>query len=202
MTTLLKLCLTLSLVRMHSAAASMWALTGFSYSSVGENASDISWRVSNLFLCVIVYLLLISHLSNRDQSECSVLVVCVVFLRRLRRTFAVIILWSMDRPSKEEPASQFKARLIYFFFIRMWYTCTLALFEKVLIVPHFFLTSCESRICCFRIKLFEHSCLQQGLEGCVSGWYWLGRIARGRRWLGCFITGIGMTVVRKFHRRH
>ena len=36
------LCLTLSLVSMHSAANSMWTLTKFSYSSFRVSVSDIS----------------------------------------------------------------------------------------------------------------------------------------------------------------
>ena len=46
--------LTLCLVGMHSAAASMWAVTKFTYSSFGVCLSNISWRVSNLFLTVSV----------------------------------------------------------------------------------------------------------------------------------------------------
>ena len=39
--------------------------------------SDISWRVSNLFLIVTVYLLLISQLVSEDQSSC--VCVCVSY---------------------------------------------------------------------------------------------------------------------------
>ena len=49
-------CLALSLVGIHSAAASMWALMKFSYLSFGVSVSDISWRVLDLFLSVIIYL--------------------------------------------------------------------------------------------------------------------------------------------------
>ena len=60
------LCLTLFFFGIHSAAASIWVLTKFSYSSFGVNVSDNSWRASTMFLSVIVYLLLISLLlSNR-----------------------------------------------------------------------------------------------------------------------------------------
>ena len=43
------LCLALSLVVMHSsvAAASIWAWTKFSYSSLEVSVSDVSWRASN-----------------------------------------------------------------------------------------------------------------------------------------------------------
>ena len=57
------LCLALSLISMHSAPASMWELTKFSYSWFGISVSDISWSASNLFLSVIVYLLL-----SKDHS--------------------------------------------------------------------------------------------------------------------------------------
>ena len=60
--------LALGLVGMHSSAASMWAVTKFSYSSAGVCISDISWRVSNLFLTVTIYNLLISQLVNENQS--------------------------------------------------------------------------------------------------------------------------------------
>ena len=62
------LCIALCLVGMHSAAASKWTLTKFSYSSFGVEVSDISWSASNLFLSVNVYLSLISLLLSRDQS--------------------------------------------------------------------------------------------------------------------------------------
>ena len=47
------LCLTLSLVGMHSATAFIWALK-FSYSSFGVSVSDISWRVSNYCSCCVI----------------------------------------------------------------------------------------------------------------------------------------------------
>ena len=62
------LSLALCLVSMHSAAAFKWALKKFSYSSFGVGVSDISCSASNLFLCVIVYLSLVSLLLSRDQS--------------------------------------------------------------------------------------------------------------------------------------
>ena len=58
------------LIDMHSASASMWALTKFSYSTFGVKASNISWRASNLFLSVIVNLSLISLLLTKNQSYC------------------------------------------------------------------------------------------------------------------------------------
>ena len=60
--------LALCLIGMHSAAASKWALTKFSYSSFGVGVSDISRGASNLLLSVNVYLSLISLLLSRDLS--------------------------------------------------------------------------------------------------------------------------------------
>ena len=47
---------------MYSAAASRWALTKFSYSSLGVRVSVFFCRASNLFLNAITYLSLISLL--------------------------------------------------------------------------------------------------------------------------------------------
>ena len=58
---------TLGLVGGHSAAASKWALTKFSYSSFGAGVSHISWSASNSLLRVNVYLSLISLLLSRDH---------------------------------------------------------------------------------------------------------------------------------------
>ena len=60
--------LALSLLGMHSAAASKWALTKFSYSSFGVCVSVFSCRTSNSFLNVNAYLSLISLLLSRNQS--------------------------------------------------------------------------------------------------------------------------------------
>ena len=60
--------LALCLVDMHSAAASKWALTKFSYSSYGVCVSVFSCRASYLFLCANAYLSLISLLLSRAQS--------------------------------------------------------------------------------------------------------------------------------------
>ena len=59
--------LVLCLVGMHSAAASKWALTKFSYSSFGVRVS-IFWGASNLFLSANAYLSLICLLLSRHQS--------------------------------------------------------------------------------------------------------------------------------------
>ena len=92
------LCFALSLIGMHSAAASMWALTKFSYSSFGVCVSDIPWSTSNWFLSVIVYLSQISLLLTRHQSLCAVLIVHVAFLHRHNLIFAVRMWWSEDKP--------------------------------------------------------------------------------------------------------
>ena len=75
-----ELCFALSLVGIQYAAASMWALTKFSYSSF--SVSDISLSALNLFFSVIVYLLLISLLSVRYLF-------CVAFLQRLYDNVAI-----------------------------------------------------------------------------------------------------------------
>ena len=64
---------------MHSAAASMWALTKFSYSSFGVYDSGLSCRISNLFVNVNAYLSLICLLFGRDHSLYTVVIVRVVF---------------------------------------------------------------------------------------------------------------------------
>ena len=105
--------LALCLVYMHSTAASKWALTKFSYSSLGVGVSDISWSASNLFLSIKVYLSLISLLLSRDQSKCSVVIVVrAAFLRRFSRIFAMTIRWSEDTPSKEEYAFSIQCSFI------------------------------------------------------------------------------------------
>ena len=63
-----KLHLAIGLIDMHSATASLWVVTKFSYSSLVVYLSDISWRVSNFVLSITVYGLLLSHLSNEDKS--------------------------------------------------------------------------------------------------------------------------------------
>ena len=59
--------LVLCLVGMHSAVASKWALTKFSYSSFGVCVS-VFCSVSNLFRSANAYLSLISLLLSRNQS--------------------------------------------------------------------------------------------------------------------------------------
>ena len=58
--------LAISLVAMHSAAASVWALMKFLYSSFGEGVSNISWCASNFFPSVNVCLSLVSLLLSRN----------------------------------------------------------------------------------------------------------------------------------------
>ena len=66
---------------------------------------DISRRVSNLFLIVIVKWLYVSLLTSEDQSYRDGLLVCFLFL------------WLEDTPSEKEYLSQFKVFFVYFFFI-------------------------------------------------------------------------------------
>ena len=72
------------LVGKHSTAASIWTETKFSYSSFGVCLSDVSWKVSNLFLTVNVYWLLISLLVSEDQPRRKTLLVCFLFLCKFR----------------------------------------------------------------------------------------------------------------------
>ena len=60
--------LALGLVGIPFAATSLWMMTKFSYLSFGVCVSDISCRISSLFLAVIVYLLLIIVLISEDLS--------------------------------------------------------------------------------------------------------------------------------------
>ena len=46
-----------------------------------------------------------------------VLTIFILFLRRLRRIFAVTILWSEDTPSEEKYASHFRGLFIHFLFM-------------------------------------------------------------------------------------
>ena len=110
--------LALCLVGIYTAAASQWALMKSSYLSLEVCVSVFSCSASNLFLSVNVYLSLISLLLSRDQSQCTVVVVRVVFVRWLSRIFAVTIRWSEDTPSKEKYATQFNALLFHFLLIK------------------------------------------------------------------------------------
>ena len=81
----------LSLIDMHSVAASIWAVIMFSYSSFWVYLSDVSWRVSNFFLAVIVYWLIISLFVSEAHSCCVTLNVCLLFPCRLGWIFAETI---------------------------------------------------------------------------------------------------------------
>ena len=60
--------LALDLVDMHAAAAaSKWTVTKFSYSSFVVWLSNVSWKASNFFFTVILYLLLIFVLVSEYQ---------------------------------------------------------------------------------------------------------------------------------------
>ena len=56
--------LAFGLIGMHSTAACIWVVTMFLYSSFEVCLSDVTWRVSNLFLKITVYLLLMSQTSH------------------------------------------------------------------------------------------------------------------------------------------
>ena len=109
--------LALDLVGMHSAAASMWALMKFTYLSFGVCASDIFWRVLNLFHTVTIYLLLIFLLVSENQSQHVILTVSYFCIDLC--IFAVTILGLEDTLSKEEYAAQFTALSIYFLFMNI-----------------------------------------------------------------------------------
>ena len=84
--------LALGLVGTYSTAAFIWTITNFSYLSFGVCHSNVSWRVSTLFLTVIVKWFLISLLSIEDKSCCEALNMYFLFLRRFRRIFVETIL--------------------------------------------------------------------------------------------------------------
>ena len=58
----------LSLVGIHSAAASLWALMKSSYLSFRKSVSDIFWCALNVFLSANLYLSQISLFLSRNQS--------------------------------------------------------------------------------------------------------------------------------------
>ena len=91
---------TFGLVVIYSAVASIWVVRKFSYSSFGLCFSDVSWEVSDLFLTVTLYWLLISLLVIEDHSYRVALTVYFIFQQRLGWLFAETILWSKDTPSK------------------------------------------------------------------------------------------------------
>ena len=109
--------LALCLIGMHSAATSKWTLTKISYSSFGVCVSVFSCSASNLFLSIKPIFISNIPVIKQTQLQCTVVVVRVVFLRRLSRIFAVTIRWSEDKPLKEEYASQFNALLFHFLVI-------------------------------------------------------------------------------------
>ena len=94
----------LCLVDMHSAVATKWALTKFSYSSFGVFL--ISPKEHRICFLVLTFINV-------------VVVVRAAFLRKIRRIFAVTFQWSVFSPSKEEYASQFNVLLFHFVFMRM-----------------------------------------------------------------------------------
>ena len=78
--------LALDLFGMHSAAVSIWMVTTFSDSTFWIHVSDIPWIVTNLFLAVTVYLLLIFLLISENTSHN----VCFLFLHRLWHTWGSV----------------------------------------------------------------------------------------------------------------
>ena len=82
--------LAFGLVGMHSIVVSTLVVRKVLYSSFRICISDISRRVSNLFLTFTVYRFLI--LVSEDQSYREDLPVCFLLLCRLRHIFAVPLL--------------------------------------------------------------------------------------------------------------
>ena len=81
------LSLALNVVGMHSTAASIWAVTMFSYPSFRVCLSYVSWRVLKLFLTITVCRLLIWQLANENHAYCETLTVSFLFLRRFTRIY-------------------------------------------------------------------------------------------------------------------
>ena len=102
--------LPLGLVGMQSVTVFLWAVMIFLYSSFGVIVSDICWRVS-IFFSYRIFIANISIDKFGPVVMCGF--DCFLFLHRLRRIFALTILWLVDIPSKEEYASQFRVRFIY-----------------------------------------------------------------------------------------
>ena len=61
--------LNLNLVGKHSATASMQVVTKSKISTFGICLSDVSYKVSNLFFTVTVFLLFICLLASKEQSN-------------------------------------------------------------------------------------------------------------------------------------
>ena len=69
---------TFSLIGMHSATASMCALTKLSYSSFGVSVFDISWGLSNFFLSYIHFNYIYCYAWTSHCVECWF--ICIAFL--------------------------------------------------------------------------------------------------------------------------
>ena len=88
--------LALYLVGMLSAAASKWAPTKFSYSSLEICVSVFSCSASYLFLSVNAYLSLISLLLSRGQSTYVSVLFAYVLVHRFLSLFWNFILWHVN----------------------------------------------------------------------------------------------------------
>ena len=95
----------LALAGMLLTATSIWEVIKFSYSSFGVCLSDVSWRLSNLFLTFNEYWFLKSQLAREEQLCFQLFAVRFLFLHRQRWIFAETILWSEETHSKKEYAS-------------------------------------------------------------------------------------------------
>ena len=109
--------LALSLVGMHLAAAFIWAVTQFSYSSFGEWLSNISWRVSHLFFLLWPSIDCLYHYWQGRFGH--ILKAYLSVYAYILQVFVETILWTENTLSKEEYASQFKVLFIHFLFINI-----------------------------------------------------------------------------------
>ena len=99
----------------RSAATSI-CIIKFSYLLFEVCLSDVSWKISNLFLTVTIYLLLISL--DKLKPHFMTGFNCFLFLPTLKCIFAKMIQWLEGTPSKENNTTQFKVLFIHHFLIR------------------------------------------------------------------------------------
>ena len=173
--------LAFSLVGMHSAAAYIWAVTKFSYSSFSVYASDVSWRTSDFF---------------SYSSHISIVYISVVKWGPVKtyRLWLFISYFCIDS-GISLPRRFFNTRysikrgvcitvlFIHFLFMSMQYSCAFEVFfrsewghnfpslfwnscwdikdcprvKNIQDIPYFFGGNCVSKIYYFHLRLFNHS---------------------------------------------
>ena len=158
-----------------------------------EYVSDISWRVSNLFITVTVYLLLISQLVFEDQSYRLVLIFISYFWvdsgvsllwgfydwkillqkrsipHSSKRYLSISCLWVYNLAVLKDYLGWCRSLVFPPFILENSITTYQSAYEWKVCqkFPHFCLMSCVSRICYFRLCLFVR-------------WYL-------HRWLKCYV---------------